>query len=172
MTRAALTRAAMTQPEPQTRHRCVARSRRSPRRLRGLERERGSISIWIATSGLVMIVLVGLAIDLGGHVHTQQRARDVAAQAARAGGQQLQAALAVRGLGAKADPGPAIAAASAYLAAADVTGAATLRGGDTVIVHTSATYRTKFLGLIGISALTVTGTAESRIARTVGGTER
>ena len=147
--------------------------RPKPRRQRKAgDRERGSIGIWIATSGLVMIVLVGLAIDLGGQVNTQQRARDVAAQAARAGGQQLQAALAVRGLGAKADPGPAIAATNAYLAASDVTGTATLRGGDTVIVHTSATYRTKFLGLVGISALTVTGTAESRIVRTVGGTER
>jgi hypothetical protein len=44
-------------------------------------RERGSVSIWIATSGLVMIILVGLAVDLGGQVHAQQHARDVAAQA-------------------------------------------------------------------------------------------
>ena len=138
----------------------------------GGQAEQGSISIWIATSGLVMIILVGLAVDLGGQVHAQQYARDIAAQAARAGGQQLQASLAVRGLAAQADPGPAVAAARAYLAAADVTGTASLRGGDTVIVTTSATYDTKFLGLIGINQLTVTGAAESRIARTVGGVER
>jgi Flp pilus assembly protein TadG len=119
-----------------------------------------------------MLILVGLAVDLGGQVHAQQYARDIAAQAARAGGQQLQASLAVRGLAAQADPGPAVAAARAYLAAADVTGTASLRGGDTVIVTTSATYDTKFLGLIGINQLTVTGAAESRIARTVGGVER
>ena len=134
--------------------------------------ERGSVSIWIVTSGLVMIILVGLAVDLGGQVHAQQYARDVAAQAARVGGQQLQASLAVRGLAAEADAGPAVSAARAYLAAADVTGSASLRGGDTVIVSTSATYTTKFLGLIGINQLTVTGTAESRIVRTVGGVQR
>ena len=134
--------------------------------------ERGSVSIWIATSGLVMIILVGLVVDLSGQVHARQYARDVAAQAARAGGQQLRAPLAVRGLAAQTDPGPAIAAARAYLAAAEVTGAASLRGGDTVIVTTSTIYHTKFLGLIGINQLTVTSAAESRIARTVGGVQR
>lgn len=134
--------------------------------------ERGSVSIWIATTGVVMIILVGLAVDLGGQVHAQQYARDVAAQAARAGGQQLQAPLAVRGIAARADPTRAVAAARAYLAAADVTGSARLRGGDTVIVTTSTTYQTRFLGLIGINQLTVTGAAQSRIARTTGGAER
>lgn len=141
-------------------------------RSRRLAGERGSVSIWIATSGLVMIILVGLAVDLGGQVHAQQHARDVAAQAARAGGQQLQAPLAVRGLAARADPVRAVAAARAYLAAADVTGSASLRGDDTIAVTTTTTYRTRFLGLIGINQLTVTGAAESRIARTVGGAER
>ena len=40
--------------------------------------ERGSISLWMVTSSFVMMVLVGLAVDLGGQVHAQQRARDVA----------------------------------------------------------------------------------------------
>ncbi|HUM87572.1 MAG TPA: pilus assembly protein TadG-related protein, partial [Actinomycetota bacterium] len=54
--------------------------------------ERGSISIWVVTATIVMMTLVGLAVDLGGQVHAQQRAHDVAAQAARAGGQQVEAA--------------------------------------------------------------------------------
>ena len=61
--------------------------------------ERGSISIWLVTTGFAMIVLVGLAVDLGGQVHAQQHARAVADQAARTGGQQLQAPVAVRGAG-------------------------------------------------------------------------
>ena len=65
--------------------------------------ERGSISIWLVTTGFAMIVLVGLAVDLGGQVHAQQRARAVADQAARTGGQQLDAAVAVRGEGAVTD---------------------------------------------------------------------
>ena len=40
--------------------------------------ERGSISIWLVTTGFAMIVLVGLAVDLGGQVHAQQQARAVA----------------------------------------------------------------------------------------------
>ena len=56
--------------------------------------ERGSISIWLVTTGFAMIVLVGLAVDLGGQVHAQQHARAVADQAARTGGQQLDAAVA------------------------------------------------------------------------------
>jgi len=56
----------------------------------GLRNERGSISIWMAASSFIMIVLVGLAVDLGGKVHTQQQARNVAAQAARTGAQEVQ----------------------------------------------------------------------------------
>jgi Flp pilus assembly protein TadG len=51
-----------------------------------------------------MIVLVGLAVDLGGQVHAQQHARAVADQAARTGGQQLDAAVAVRGEGPSPTP--------------------------------------------------------------------
>lgn len=134
--------------------------------------DRGSVSIWIATGGLVMVVLAGMAVDLGGQVHAQQHARDVARQAARAGGQQLQAAPAIRGQGAVADPGAAIRAASTYLAASDVTGSATVTGGHTVVVNTTAVYPTTFLSIIGINRLTVTGHAEATITRAVAGVPR
>ena len=68
------------------------------------EPDRGSVIVWLATAGFAMIVLVGLAVDLSGQVYAQQHARDVAAQAARAGGQQLQAPIAVRGQGAVTSP--------------------------------------------------------------------
>jgi Flp pilus assembly protein TadG len=135
-------------------------------------RERGSVSIWLATASLVMIILVGLAVDLGGQVHTQQRARDVAAQAARAGGQQILSGPAVRGQGAQADTGAAKAAARAYLAAAGMSGSATIQGGDTLVVTTTDTYQTTFLSIIGLNRLTVTGHASARIIRAVGGVQR
>ena len=47
--------------------------------------ERGSISIWLAVSSLVMMILVGLAVDLGGQVHAKQRAHDIAAEAVHTG---------------------------------------------------------------------------------------
>ena len=54
----------------------------------------------------------------------------------------------------------------------DVTGTVQLRGSTAVIVHTAATYHTKFLGIIGIDQVPVTGSAESRIVRAVEGVER
>lgn len=135
-------------------------------------REGGSISIWVATGGLVMIILVGMAVDLSGQVFTQQHARDIARQAARAGGQQLQPAPAIRGLGVRADPAAAVRVARTYLAAADLTGTARVTGGTTVVVDTTAVYPTKFLSIIGITQLTVTGHAEATITRSVDGAAR
>ena len=134
--------------------------------------ERGSVSLWMVTAAMAMIILVGLAVDLGGQVLTRQHVANVAAQAARAGGQQLQASRAIRGEGVRTDPALAAAAARAYLAASDVFGTVQLRGSTAVIVHASATYNTKLLGLIGIDQLQVTGSAESRIVRAVNGLER
>jgi Flp pilus assembly protein TadG len=143
-----------------------------PARLERGDREQGSISIMIATGGIAMIILVGMAVDLSGQVYTQQHARDVARQAARAGGQQLQAGSAIRGHGAVADPAAAAQAARTYLAASDVTGSATVTGADTVEVDTTAVYPCKFLGIIGINSLTVSGHAQSRVTRSVGGVEQ
>ena len=69
-------------------------------------------------------------------------------------------------------PALAAAAARSYLAASDVFGTVQVRGSTAVIVQTSATYHTKFLGVIGIDQLHVTGSAESRIVRAVNGVER
>lgn len=142
------------------------------RRLTRGDRERGSISLWLATSGLVMIVLVGLAVDLSGQVYAQQHARDVARQAARAAGQQLQGPTAVRGDGAFADPYAAQQAAQTYLAGSGLTGSATIINGQTVRVDTTDSYQTKFLSIIGITGFTVHGEANSRITRSVGGVEQ
>src|SRR5512133_4191122 len=109
------------------------------------DRERGSVSLWMVTAIMAMIILTGLAVDLGGRVLSRQHVANVAAQAARAGGQQLQASRAIRGQGVRTDPALAATAARSYLAASDVVGTVQLRGSTAVIVHTSATYHTKFL---------------------------
>jgi Flp pilus assembly protein TadG len=84
--------------------------------------ERGSVSLWMVTAAMAMIILTGLAVDLGGQVLSRQHVVNVAAQAARAGGQQLQASRAIRGQGVRTDPALAAAAARSYLAASDVGG--------------------------------------------------
>lgn len=135
-------------------------------------KEQGSVSIWLATTGFAMVVLAGLAIDLGGHVHTQQRARAVAAEAARTGGQQLQAAPAIRGQAVRTDIVTATRAAKAYLAASGMTGRVRVTGGDTITVDTNDSYTTTFLSIVGITTLSVTGHAEAKVTRTLGGVEQ
>lgn len=134
--------------------------------------ERGSISIWLVTSSFVMMMLVGLAVDLGGQVHAQQRAHDLAAQAARAGGQQIQAAPAIEGHYVAVDTAAARTEAEHYLAAANVEGTVTITGGDTITVKVSDTYSPRFLSLAGIGDLTVTSTASARLVRSLGGNEQ
>lgn len=134
--------------------------------------ERGSISIWVVAASIVMMTLVGLAVDLGGQVHAQQRAHDIAAQAARVGGQQVEPGPAVEGTDVALDAQAARAAAQQYLDAAGVDGTVTITGGTTLTVRVTDVYQPKFLTLIGLDDLTVTGDATARLIRTTGGVER
>lgn len=134
----------------------------------GLRRDdRGSISIWFATTSFIMVVLVGLVVDVGGQVQTQQHARAVAAQAARAGAQELDAT-SIKGRGLSIDPGSARAAAIAYLRATGVTGTVTVSDGTLLTVRTTDTYRPRFLGIIGVTRMTVTGEGSARLIQTPG----
>lgn len=134
--------------------------------------ERGSVTIWMITTALTMVLLVGLAVDLGGQVLARQHAQVVAFEAARAGGQRLQGAPAVLGQAAVVDPAGAVAAAATYLAGTpEVTGTASVVG-TRVVVDTMTTYRTQFLSIIGIQELTVTGHAEVQTVRAVEGVVR
>lgn len=134
--------------------------------------ERGSISLWLVTTSFAMILLVGLAVDLGGQVHAKQRAHNLAAQAARAGGQHVQTGPAIEGRQLAVETAAARAAAHHFLTAAKVTGTVTIRQGDTLTVSVRDTHPTKFLGLIGINHLNVTGNASARLIRSLGGTEQ
>lgn len=135
--------------------------------------ERGSITMWFALSAFVMVVLVGLAVDLSGQVHAQQHARNVAAQAARVGGQEINAPAGVRGTAANANTALAVNAAQAHLSAAGLNGMVSVEGGGTrLVVTTSDVYNTKFLGIIGIGSMPVNGSAEARIVRAVQGSEQ
>ena len=133
--------------------------------------ERGSVTIWLALTTFVMMMLVGLAVDLGGQVHAQQRAHDLAAQAARTGGQRVQAAPAIQGHYLRVDHAAARGAAQQYLEAAGVSGTVDVSD-DTMTVTVTDTYRPRFLSLLGLNRLQVTGTATARLIRSVGGTER
>lgn len=134
--------------------------------------ERGAISVWFATASLVMIILVGMTVDLGGKVHAQQQARSAAAQAARTGAQEVQGPTAIRGEELRVDINAAKSAAQGYLNAGGVKGSVTVVNGDTLIVRTTDTYDSKFLGIIGLDSMRVTGEASARLIRAQGGIER
>lgn len=133
--------------------------------------ERGSVSTWLALAAAAMILCVGLAVDLGGHVHAQQRVRDLAAQAARTAGEEIAAAPAVRGQTPTVDAVAARAAASRYLARAGVTGTVHLTAGTTLTVTVTDTYTPLVLTVIGIGPLRVSGQATARLVRAVDGAE-
>ncbi|WP_344099300.1 pilus assembly protein TadG-related protein [Myceligenerans crystallogenes] len=134
-------------------------------------RERGSISSWFITGSFVLILGVGIAVDLTGQVHTQVRANNVAAQAARVGGQQLGGG-SISGGTPQVDAGMAAQAAQAYLAGAGMSGTVGVPGGAVVVVDTRDTYQPKFLSMIGISSMPVSGHGESRSIRVVDGAEQ
>lgn len=127
--------------------------------------DRGSVTVWLALATFVVIMLVGLAVDLTGQVRAQQQTRDVAYQAARAAGQELDPSLAVRGIDTEANSAQAAAEARSCLHTAGVSGDATVSdGGHLITVTASDTYHTKFLSIIGLDNLPVSGHAEARIA--------
>lgn len=134
--------------------------------------ERGSITLWLALSSFVMISFVGLAVDLGGQVHAHERAHDVAAQAARAGGEEVEGSSAIQGRDLAISPAAARAAAQRYLEASGVSGTVAITDGTTIAVTVTHSYDPQFLGLIGINRLDVTGTATARLVRTLGGSEQ
>ncbi|MGY1634908.1 TadE/TadG family type IV pilus assembly protein [Geodermatophilus sp. SYSU D01186] len=119
--------------------------------------ERGAIGVFLAVLVPGLLLIIGLAVDGGAQVAATQRANAIADEAARAGGQALDVPAALAGR-VQVDPGAAVAAAQDYLDRNDVTGAVTVVDGDTLRVTTTITEPTTFLGLIGITSLTVEGT--------------
>jgi Flp pilus assembly protein TadG len=126
----------------------------------------------MVTASFVMMVLVGLAVDLGGQVHAKQRAHDIAAEAARTGGERVQAAPAIEGRYLGVDTAAARMAAKQYLASAGVTGTVHITGRDTITVEVTDTYKPEFLSFLSIGDLTVTSDASARLIRSLGGTEQ
>lgn len=124
----------------------------------GPDRERGSLSLFFVVVVTASFVMIGLAVDGGHKAQATQRAVAIADEAARAGGNALDAAAASQSGAAQVDPTAAITAAQAYLSAAGVNGAVTVEdGGQTLVVETTFQVQTIFLSMIGIDVMTVTG---------------
>jgi Flp pilus assembly protein TadG len=136
--------------------------------------ERGSVSIWAVLIVAAFTLIVGISVDLTGQIAAKQRATDIAAQAGRVAGQQLEANTIMAGqTTARVNLERARTAALAYIASADMTGEVSVQAGGTeLLVTTTASYQPVFLTSIGFGPLTVTGTATARLVRALEGRER
>ncbi|WP_116451683.1 TadE/TadG family type IV pilus assembly protein [Blastococcus litoris] len=129
--------------------------------------ERGAISVFLAVLVPGLLLIIGLAVDGGAKVQATQRANAIADEAARAGGQAIDVSAALGGE-VRIDVPAAIAAAQEYLDRTGVPGAVAVVDGDTLQVTTTITEPTTFLGLIGISTLTVEGAGTAELITDLG----
>lgn len=144
-------------------------TRRCRTRLMGHD-DRGSMSVFFAVATLAVLLVMGLLVDGGKALNEANRATSLAQEAARSGGQQLDAAQAVQGTAITVDPAAAQAAAEDYLAHNDVQGDVEVTdNGQTLHVTVRSTYRTLFGSLIGKSSIAVTGTAQAHLQTHAGG---
>lgn len=133
----------------------------------GLRRDSGRVSVFLAIAAFGILAVVALAFDGAGQLRSLQRADNLAAEAARAGGQAIDRATAIEGGPKRIDEPQARRAVAAYLAAAGATGHTVtfpVVDGETVVrVRVTVTYERSLLGLVGFEdTVTVSGEATAR----------
>ena len=130
----------------------------------------GSVTLFLAITVVGLLVLLGLVVDGGAKIRAVQHADAVAADAARAGGQAINVPAAITGAAPTVDARAAVAAANGSLRGAGVTGTVGVTdAGQSLDVEVTTTTRTVFLGLIGITTMTVHGHAHVTLVRGVTG---
>ncbi|MEU5013312.1 hypothetical protein AB0G35_24040 [Streptomyces sp. NPDC021749] len=128
------------------------------------------MSVFFAVATIAVLLVMALLVDGGKALNAANHATSLAQEAARSGGQQLDAAQAIQGTAITVDPGAAQAAAEDYLAHNGVQGDVEVTdNGQTLHVTVHSTYRTLFGSLIGKSSIAVTGTANAHLQTHAGG---
>lgn len=126
--------------------------------------DRGGVTVFVAVCVFALIGIIGVAVDGGSKMRATERADYIAGEAARAGGQAIDPADAINGTAITVDPQAATAAAQAYLSSAGATGTVSVSGdGKTLHVTVTGTYDTKFLSVVGIGSLPVTGQGKATL---------
>ncbi|GHG00252.1 hypothetical protein GCM10018777_08550 [Streptomyces albogriseolus] len=114
--------------------------------------------MFVAVCVVALIGIIGVAVDGGGKMRAVERADHIAGEAARAGGQAIDPAKAISGEAVTVAPQDAVAAAQTYLGSVGATGTVSVSGdGKTLTVLVSDSYDTKFLPVVGIGSMPVTG---------------
>ncbi|MGI5380713.1 TadE/TadG family type IV pilus assembly protein [Streptomyces sp. CA-251387] len=120
--------------------------------------DRGGVTVFVAVCVIALIGIIGVAVDGGSKMRAVERADFIAGEAARAGGQAIDPAKAISGEAVVVDPQDAVAAARSYLSSVGATGAVSVSAdGKTLTVTVDSSYDTKFLSVVGIGSLAVTG---------------
>lgn len=130
------------------------------RPLAALRRDDGSMSLLVLVTVVALFAIAALVIDGGGKLRARAHAEGAAHEAARAGGQAVNAGQAISGDGITVDRNAAVAAARSYLAAAGVSGTVRVsEDGSALEVRVSETYDPLFWAGGGW-AVTGTGSAD------------
>jgi hypothetical protein len=126
--------------------------------------DRGGVTVFVAVCVFALIGIIGVAVDGGSTMRAVERADYIAGEAARAGGQAIDPAEAISGHAIVVDPQDAQAAAQAYLRSAGATGTVSVSGdGRTLSVRVTGSYDTKFLSVVGIGSLSVSGQGKATL---------
>jgi hypothetical protein len=150
----------------------ISTARASGRVVPETGRDAGRVSLFLAVALAGVLTIIGLAFDGAGRLQAVQRAGNIAAEAARAGGQAIDVGAAIAGGAKVLDEAAAEQAVVNYLAGVDgVELDAVLfdaePGGQDITVVVSLDYDTVFLDLFGFpDSYPVTGRATARLLTT------
>ncbi|MBG6136270.1 pilus assembly protein TadG-related protein [Longispora fulva] len=120
----------------------------------------GVVSVTMACVGMIVVLMAAILLGGGSVFAARTRAYDLAAEAARAGAQHIDLAAYRAGGVLRLDPGPAVAAARRYLAAAGAQGQVMVAGLMVTVTATSV-QRTPMLAVFGRPTVLVTATASA-----------
>jgi hypothetical protein len=129
--------------------------------------DHGRVSLFLAAALAGVLIIIGLAYDGAGRLRTMQRAQNLAAEAARTGGQSIDLAAAIAGETPSIDEGQAQTAVGNYLAAVPDVGewqATVAADGQTITVRVDIAYDTAMLDLFGFDdTIPVRGLATAQL---------
>lgn len=131
-------------------------------------RERGAVSIMVGIVALALLLMVTLVHDGATRLRASRDATTIAAEAARAGAQELTGE-AILGHHSPVHASRGSAAAHSYLAQVGAEGSVSVDG-STVSVTVTRSWQPTFTGLF--SSGTVTGSASVSSVRTIGGVQQ
>ncbi|MEW1586953.1 pilus assembly protein TadG-related protein [Micromonospora vinacea] len=129
--------------------------------------DHGRVSIFLAVTMVGVLAIIGLSFDGAGQLRTLQRAQNLAAEAARTGGQAIDRATAIEGGPTRIDEPEARKAVADYLDELGTTGHTVnfpeVDGEVLIRVTVSITYQRSMIGpFVKNKTVTVTGEATAR----------